>query len=87
MVKICAFFSCKSRRCQKSEKTREIDNLATHWLSMIWFGSESNSVFQQLKNTETDDRRIYKIVYIFAYNLLVEPFFALEFCDFFLFSK
>ena len=26
MVKICAFFSCKSRRCQKPEKTRETDD-------------------------------------------------------------
>ena len=76
MVKICAFFSCKSSRCQKPEKTREIDNLAMCWLSITWFGSESNSVFQHLKNTETDDRRTYKIVYIFAYNLLVEPFFC-----------
>ena len=54
MVKICAFFSCKSRRCQKPEKTREIDNLAIHWLSVVWFESKSNSVFQNLKNTETD---------------------------------
>ena len=76
MVKICAFFSCKSRRCQKPEKTQEIDNLATCWLSVVWFESKSNSGFQNLKNTETDDRRTYKIVYIFAYNLLVEPFFV-----------
>ena len=61
MVKICAFFSCKSRRCQKPEKTREIDNLATYWLSIVWFGSKSKPVFQHLKNTETDDRRVYKM--------------------------
>ena len=81
MVKICAFFSCKSRRCQKSEKTREIDNLATCWLSMIWFGSESNSVFQQLKNTETDDRRTYKMLSIVSTFL---PFIlSFIFCNFF----
>ena len=61
MVKICALFSCKSRRCQKPEKTREIDNLAMYWLSVVWFESKSKPVFQNLKNTETDDRRVYKM--------------------------
>ncbi len=61
MVKICAFFSRKSRRCQKPEKTREIDNFATYWLSVVWFRSKLKSVFQHLGNVETDDRRIYKI--------------------------
>jgi len=70
MVEICAFFSCKSRRCQKPEKTREIDNLATCWLSMTWFRSKSNSAFQHLRNTETDDRRTYKMFSIVSIFLL-----------------
>ena len=81
MVKFCAFFSCKSRRCQKPEKTREIDNLAIHWLSVIWFESKSNSGFQNLKNTETDDRRTYKMFSIVSIFL---PFIlSFIFCNFF----
>ena len=81
MVKIWAFFSCKSRRCQKPEKTREIDNLAIHWLSVVWFESKSNSGFQNLKNTETDDRRTYKMFSIVSIFL---PFIlSFIFCNFF----
>ena len=81
MVKICAFFSCKSRRCQKPEKTQEIDNLATYWLSVFWFVSETNSGFQNLKNTETDDRRTYKMFSIVSVFL---PFIlSFIFCNFF----
>ena len=81
MVKFCAFFSCKSRRCQKPEKTREIDNLAIHWLSVVWFESKSNSGFQNLKNTETDDRRTYKMFSIVSIFL---PFIlSFIFCNFF----
>ena len=62
MVKICTFFSRKSRRCQKPEK------------------KHGRPMTEGLIN-------VLHSVYIFAYSLLVEPFFVLEFCDFFLFSK